>query len=105
MIRSCGHSVAEDFRSRAIPSLAWAGVSPWERIARLGGDKIPAVIRNVGEKICCKTGERGKKAYQVQIIANHSWLFLFYKKKKKGFKEENCSPAVTSAATVMPGDT
>lgn len=103
MIRSCGHSVAEDFRSRAIPSLAWAGVSPWERIARLGGDKIPAVIRNVGEKICRKTGERGKLTrFKLLLIVPGCSYFT---KKKKGFKEENCSPAVTSAATVMPGDT
>lgn len=52
--------------------MAWAGVSPWERVARLGGDKIPAVIRNVGRKFAARLGKGGRKAYQVQIIANYS---------------------------------
>lgn len=70
---------------------------------RPGGDVILEVLQMWGGGgIAEKLAKREKKAYQVQIIANHPWLFLLL---KKGFKEENCSPAVTSAATVMPGDT
>jgi len=35
-----------------------------------------------GRNFATRLGKGGKKAYQVQIIANRSWLFLFYKKKR-----------------------
>lgn len=60
-----------------------------------------------GENIYGKFGGGEEKIlprFNLLLIISGCYCFFFLK-KKKGFKEENCSLPVTSAATVMPGDT